>query len=401
MLLAGFLLLTGCPSEQKGQAASGEKEAVPATRAKDELAKAEEEARALPGAETATASVSGKSDPLCVGRFELAPPTTRKVGAFDAEIAGYKVTLTGPTGPLVLGVLSDIKEDTPENLFNLKRYVKWFKDKGVQAVLVAGDTGETEDAIVHALTVLAEPGWPVFVIIGNREARSVFADALSTVQEKHPNVFNLNVRRLVQLPGLAVLSLPGYHDPRFIHAETGCQYFIEDVKALEKVAAEEAKGPALLISHGPPRGADPQAIDYAVEAGNVGDPNINALIETAKIPFGVFGNIHEAGGKATDLTGKNIVPEKTFVDHLYLNPGPADSIPWKMNDGTESQGMAAVLTVKDGKAAYEIYRAPALTDAERAEAQKLAASLAKAEAPAAQAAEGTASGKATAGAGGN
>ncbi len=378
-VMAALCLCLACPAQEGKDAkkAEGQPAEQPKKGGKAKAEKPSEPSK-LPGAETATASVSGKSDPLCVGPLELAPPTTRKVGDFEAEVAGYKVTLSGPKGALTLGVLSDIKEDTAENLFNLRRYVKWFREKGARAVVVAGDTGETEDAIVHALSVVAEPGWPVFVVVGNREARGVFADALARVQSKHPNVFNLNQRRLVQFPEFALVSLPGYHDPRFIHADTGCQYFAEDVEAIGKVAKEEAKGPVVLVSHGPPRGSVPQAIDHAVEAGNVGDPNINRMVEDAKIAFGIFGNIHEAGGKATDLWGKNLVAPGTFVDRLYLNPGPADSIPWQMNDGTESHGMAAVLTIDGGKAAYEVYRAPPLTEADRKAAAELAAKLAPA-----------------------
>ena len=37
-------------------------------------------------------------------------------------------------------------------------------------------------------------------------------------------------------------------------------------------------------------------------------------------PFGLFGNVQEAGGRATDLNGTPIA-EKIMVNQLYLNLG--------------------------------------------------------------------------------
>ena len=72
-------------------------------------------------------------------------------------------------------------------------------------------------------------------------------------------------------------------------------------------------------------------------------------------PFGLFGNIQEAGGHATTLDGKKL-PEKVFHDSLYLNPGPADHVPWSMLDGTSSFGMAGLLTIKGKQGSYKVRR---------------------------------------------
>jgi hypothetical protein len=98
----------------------------------------------------------------------------------------------------------------------------------------------------------------------------------------------------------------------------------------------------------------------------------------------VFTNVKESGGHATDLTGENVIKEEQLADALYLNPGPADAEPWNLNDGTTSNGMAAMLHIKGKKASYQIYRAKKLTEAEKAEAAKLYTPkpTAEAEAPA-------------------
>jgi len=182
----------------------------------------------------------------------------------------------------------------------------------------------------------------------------------------------MNKVRHVAFDDADLLSLPGYHDRRYIHCASGCQYFKQDVAALKPLASE-AKSPVVLLSHGPPKGSAPTAVDQATEAGNVGDSNLNALILEANIPFGVFANIKEAGGRATDLDGTNVIREETLADKLYLNPGPADAIAWAMNDGTQSVGMAAVLRIEGKQAKYKVFRAKELTAEEKAEAQKLAA----------------------------
>ena len=69
--------------------------------------------------------------------------------------------------------------------------------------------------------------------------------------------------------------------------------------------------------------------------------------------FGLFGNIQEAGGHATTLAGKKL-PEGAFHDSLYLNPGPADHVPWSMLDGTSSFGMAGLLSIKGSCVVFKI-----------------------------------------------
>jgi hypothetical protein len=137
--------------------------------------------------------------------------------------------------------------------------------------------------------------------------------------------------------------------------------------------AKKAENPVLLLAHGQPKGSTPSALDViAPGKEHIGDSNLNEAITGAGIPFGIFGNVKEAGGQAVaDLDGKVVVAEGAFSERLYLNPGAADSLEWVMNDGTTATGMAAVLHVQGKTAGYRIYRAAKLTEAEQEEAARL------------------------------
>ncbi|MFN7131100.1 MAG: metallophosphoesterase [Myxococcales bacterium] len=369
--VAAVALLSGC-----------KKESPPPAKAEPKVEAARPAEPAPAKQENAVASVSGTSDRECVGAIDQAVPTEVTIGGRKAELNGYRLSFKDKDADdtAVFGVIGNINEDSGENLVNLKKYVEFFKAEKAEAILVSGDTGETQESIERALKPLAETGLPVFVIIGNRECRGDFNDAVANLQKTHSNVVNMNKVRFVDYDDADLLSLPGYHDRRYIHCATGCQYFKQDVDALDAVA-KEANDAVVFLAHGPPKGTGANAIDAATEAGNVGDSNLNALLTRANIPFGIFSNIKEAGGRATDLAGSTWIKENQLADALYLNPGPADSISWTMNDGTRSVGMAAVLTVKGKQASYKIFRAKPLEAAEKAEAQKLAP-VAKGEEPA-------------------
>ncbi len=302
---------------------------------------------------TSTKSSSDK----CVGPFATGTKQTLKIGEIEYEINGYRMTqLTKDADEsTIIGVMSDIKEDTPQNLDNVKQVIEQFKQNKVNLVLVAGDSGESVASIENVLMPLAQLPVPVLVIIGNREKVPHFNTALSNINKKYPNIISMNFVRYFDGDDVDVFSLPGYHDPNFIHSREGCQYFQSDVEELSK-HIPLANSPVVLLTHGPALQKGNTAIDRMAEGVNVGDPMLTKLIADTKIPFGVSGNIHEAGGIGTDLSGTYIVKQNTPSDQLFLNPGPTDSVRWQMNDGTESIGMSAILTVEGKKAKYSIFR---------------------------------------------
>src|SRR5258708_39917886 len=125
----------------------------------------------------------------------------------------------------------------------------------------------------------------------------------------------------------------------------------------------------MLISHGPPRGEGSQALDYAISGGNVGDPEINRAIREGNIAFGAFSNIKEAGARAADLPGTTVIPPSTPAKALFLNPGPADTMRWEMNDGNKSYGMAAGLPIAGVRAVWKWFRVQQLTSPEKSHGQ--------------------------------
>ena len=340
------LVLAACPKDEAAK--TGEQAAKPA----DMKAKP-------PTAESAGAPAGATSDPECIGDFATAGPAAKyEIGGRTFEQTGAKLqeTSTDPDDQTVIGVLADIKEDTPENLKNILAILEFFKAEKAEAIIVNGDLGETEAQTTNVLQPIAAAGLPTFVIIGNREKKSDFNNAVKAIAEKSKNVFNLNFVRLVVLDDVAFVSLPGYFNKDYIHVESGCNYKPSDAEALPPIIKAAGDKTVVMVSHGPPKQDGPDALDRTLEQVNVGDPALARVLQETGVKFGVFSNIHEAGGRATDLAGSKLVGEGKMSAELYLNPGPTDAVRWQMNDRTESHGMAAVLTVKGKQAQFKIHR---------------------------------------------
>jgi Icc-related predicted phosphoesterase len=317
---------------------------------------------AKPGDKPAAPQALSSSDPDCIGNWSVEGNVAKidlSGRAFELQGARLKETATDPDDQLVLGVVANIKEDTPENLKNLQSIVEFFKAEKVDAIVVNGDVGETEQQIANVLEPISALNLPTFVIIGNLEKKSDYNKAVKAVAAKHSNVFDLNHVRLVELDDAVLVSMPGYYDKSYLHAgEDGCHYKAADLAAMRNIikAAGDAK-PVVLVSHGPPRQDGAEAIDrMSPGETNVGDPELMKLIRETGVKFGVFSNIQEAGGRGTNVDGTSLVGEGKPADQLLLNPGPADAVAWKMNDRTESVGMAAVMTVKGKQASFKIHR---------------------------------------------
>lgn len=340
----------------------------------------------------------------CVGPLvRSGKPRDISFGDWKFKLDGYLLTQTNkdPDEQIVVGIISDTKENTEENRKNLDKILDFFDKEKVQVIIHLGDIAsvtpmpeeidvpdndkngkpiseaqkakmrrriinkarresmkKSYDDIVDMISILAdtEPPRPVLVISGNRECKTVFNSAMATLAEDYPNVFNMNIIRRADLDDLDVISMPGYHDPDYVHCPWDkCLYFESDTLSLIELA-KEANDEKLLISHGPPRQTHREGIDVVSEGANVGNPVLTDAIQKANIFFGAFGNIQEAGGKAVNLAGTTIIPQNTFVHSMYLNPGPADSMIWAMNDGTESKGMAAVMQFVGNMAKYKIFR---------------------------------------------
>ncbi len=309
-----------------------------------------------------------ESETVCVG------PSDKALAAPDAWTSdGFKFTVKGGSADVRaevkakadearIGILAAVKDFSPETQANLATFVAAFRKAGVSAIVVDGDSAygvdDQDTTLTDLFSFLGGQGLPIYGIIGNSESRSSFNRALLTAYRKHPNVLNLDLVRRIDGDGFTLVSLPGYFDKRYIHESAGCQYKPEDAQALSQLV-KGAKTPVVLVSHGPPRQEGRTALDVTEDGHNVGDPDLAVAIAEARIPFGIFGHILESGGRATDLTGTKQVKPGQAVQALYVNPGPAFADPWTLNSGSISHGMAAILTIKNGKGEWQQVKASA------------------------------------------
>ena len=269
---------------------------------------------------------------------------------FDAPSAREK--LRAATGELKVGVLAGLKDADEENVAWIRKLVAELKRRGAEVLIAAGDLGDNPDEQETLLGVLTESGLPVIAVAGNREVRSDLDAAEAEVRKKGARILDLSHTRVVDLGDATVVGLPGAFERRQLYAEGACVYVQKDIDAVA-AALERLPQPTLLVAAVPPRGRDAKALDVS-EGQNVGDSRLSHLL--SKVPFAIFGQVWESGGRAVDGRGAP-VPAKTESDQLYLNPGAADRTPWPMADGSTVAGQAALLTVHGRKASWEQVRA--------------------------------------------
>jgi len=343
----------GCPADDK-------KSDVPAEQKKpaEPAQPVDDGAKPPPTAEPTAAQAS---NPECVGPMTGEPVESFAAGERQFERKGSVLTLTTTDGDdeFTIGQLTDIKDWTPENCANIRLATKWFLAEKVDAIALTGDLGESVESIEKVLREVASTGLPILAIAGNRECRDHFSTALANVQKDHKNVINMNTVRVLNTDDVSIVSLPGYFNRSYIHCAEGCEYSPADVKALIEISKAATSPTRVLISHGPPKQSGATALDRIHEDVNVGDPELTKVLEAGLFPFGLFGNIQEAGGYGTDLSGEKRVAQDAYADQLYVNPGPVDAVRWAMLDGTESLGMAGVFKIKGKQAKYKIYRVKA------------------------------------------
>jgi len=295
----------------------------------------------------------------CLGDLEeLKEPEKMKIHGREFFFTGSGLRLEGKDadGIVKLGVLGAVKDFGSETRKALKFYLDRFEKEKVDALLLLGDIAALEFELTQVLLFCAKAEVPVLAVIGNSESRASFNRAVLAALKAAPNIINMDFVRRVDLGGAVVVSLPGYLDRRFVHQSSGCTYEKRDVRKSASLV-EGVEKPIVFVSHGPPQGNGPKALDYAVEGGNVGDPLISGFMEKHGIPFGIFSHILEAGGQALDDQGKEVSPEK-YVEKLRVNVGSANPLAWQLNSGKLSCGMAMVFRVKNGQASYSLLRYP-------------------------------------------
>lgn len=286
-------------------------------------------------------------------------PDIRQHGGFTYEHRGYVTKVFRDEkrkGPLKIGVVSAIKDAELETFQLLDTFFKEFDAQDVELILVGGDTGEEPkvlEAVYEWLTKRTSK--PILTVAGNSERPSAHNYAINKQRANGAeNLINLGIVRRVDADGVDVVSLSGYYDKAYLHMRGACIYEQKDLDAVVD-AAKEANDPVVLLAHGPPRQRGQDAIDYVPSSGNVGDPAVLAAIKEAKIPFGVHGHILEAADRATDLAGRPLKGGKSYAS-FFLNPGSANPLPWKLNSGKTSYGLAAIITFNGKQASWQILR---------------------------------------------
>lgn len=295
----------------------------------------------------------------CVGpRGSLEKPIEISVGRHRYRLLGHRLVQVDKDRDRVLriGVVSATKDERKETLQALDRMFRWLRRKRMDVLVVNGDIA-THDFNMEEklLPKLASAGVLVIAHVGNTESCGQFNFAAEKVFETHKNFINGNWVRKIELDDGTILTLPGYHDRRFVHSGGAAHYDKDDLIDLKHML-QETKGPKVLVAHGPPKQRGRRALDLATGAGNVGDPEITKLLRLSRTRFGIFGHILEAGGRGTDLSGRRKRRPKRWHRSLYVNAGTANPDPWVMLDGKTGYGMALFFEIKRNKARYEVLR---------------------------------------------
>ncbi|MBL8936562.1 MAG: metallophosphoesterase, partial [Archangium sp.] len=300
----------------------------------------------------------------CIGPFtHFSPPDVKEKDGFRYEYTGATVKLrraaSKPGKQVRLGLLAGIKDLDPETKASVERFLADFEKADVDAVVIGGDTSSDPQMLENQYAYLAQATKrPLLVIAGNMERGASLNYAITKVRKDTgaTNLVNMDLVRRADFDGADVVSLGGYHDKAFLHLAGGCIYADKHVDQIE-AAAKAADDAVVLLTHGPMRQKGQQALDYVPGAENVGDPRLTAVVQSAKISFGITGHILEAAAKGTDVAGK-VLPPKKLHPALFVNQGSANPLPWKMNDGSTAHGLAAIMTIDGKKASYEVLRGP-------------------------------------------
>lgn len=315
-------------------------------------------ARAEPAATYRQWLVDGETVCAAMMGEKLKKPDVWKKGKFTYAVAGARAKITGRAGQgaFKIGVIGPLFDDENETVANLVDYLKVFRTERVDLVVVSGGTGATGAEIERNLGRIASLGVPVVALIGNTENRGTFNIGLRDAHEKHRNVLHGGFVRSIDFDGLRLVTLPGYHDEARLMLSGACLSRPNSVKELEVLAAG-APHPVLLLAQDTPLFKGSSGLDYMPGSGHLGDPALNRHMKKADIRFGVFTTAAESGGRATDVAG-NDVKQKAWSDSLWLNPGAANSLPTRVHGVGTSYGMAAFITLEDGRAKWERLRSP-------------------------------------------
>lgn len=351
-LAAAALLPLGCTAEKK----------APPPKVESPAAAPKADPAPTPAVDTSAAA-----NPGCFG--DPKGGDAREVAAGSLTLKGNGYTLAAASTPersgkLVVGIVSDLKDKHDGWQDRLKEYGAWFSEKGVEVVVINGGDFYHADSMEAVLGGYAEAlKMPVYVISGNKEAPGWFQEMAAKVAAKSSNLINGNRVRTLTVNDVSLVSLPGYG--RKNYTDPGACLFGDEEVAVTAELLKAAPGSSkVLISHQSPLQDGATGVDFMGQPSldekdkkNVGDPRVTSMLKKTGTNLAIVGGIKEAGGRGTDLSGKPVA-EGAVSEQLVVNPGPADTSHWTMNDGSSSWGMVSVVSIDGGKASYTIKRMP-------------------------------------------
>lgn len=295
----------------------------------------------------------------CPGPLDtLAEARTFEAGGKKYVQTGYRVEVEGADEDkhIKIGVLSASKDLSDFTRKNLEQTLAWFKQEGAEWIVANGDLAIDEFDFEEFVEILAKTQLPTLIVLGNSDSRGGWARIYRSMSKKYPNLFDGTLVRQIVADDAEFWTISGYHNKAFIHQTGACSYKTEDVDLVRRSMKESQKAPVVLVSHGPPQGRGFHAIDRIADKKNVGDPDLTKLLKKRNIPFGIFGHILEAGGRANGGALKNRIKPNQYSPKLYINAGSMSGDPWGMLDGSTSYGLAMMFEIKDGKARYRVKR---------------------------------------------
>lgn len=229
----------------------------------------------------------------------------------------------------IFGVISDIHLNGEPQF--LEAVIEEFRKANIEYVFVLGDTPLNEQLryavqdtvddtqeMIEAFTLLAQLEIPIFIMAGNHEGAQSYNTAFETVHERYPHLLNMMRYRILDLDDAAFFVVPGYHDTQFL-PDDGYLYAENDLYYIPTTASV-LPAPLILLSHGPPQSSGETGIDYVPNVGNVGDEQLNSVMDESNIPFSFSGHIHEAGPRIVDAQN-NVLAFDTLLSEARVNVG--------------------------------------------------------------------------------
>lgn len=261
-----------------------------------------------------------------------------------------KQTILDDNDFAVFGVLSDVHGDVSR----VEHFLNVFKNYDVEYVILPGDIAEhfrktsnmlsDEEQIYQVLKIVSEFNKTVFVIPGNHDSKEAYYNAISRLNKS--NIIDGSQTRYFNGNNFNLVFVPGYFIPSMT-VNNGFVFNEKDIELIKPVITKQT----IIVSHSPPKFTTKNAIDVVYDGKNVGSDLLTSLIKEKNISFGIFGHIHEVGGKAVNLK-EQIISQNFWSDELFLNPSSV--IPWTLLNGTSHNGTAGILWFKEGKAKYKI-----------------------------------------------